>query len=263
MSSLALQVGQLRLHAAMCAGRSYNCIAWLEGTLASYDTLAAMSYNPHLPRPVRGAVVDLVRALFLDRFPQQVNCGRASLPEQLFVYGMGGASSDGSGGGGGGGSSPGGHGAGAMTGAADSGGGRGGRASAAAAKAAFAEAVANGTPLVRPLPLTDAQAMPCFHLAKTNAMHGDPNPLLGFPSHYKFFVFRGLGNKYLESFGARPIVHADRAENALAGSMCALASDLISYGFQSSYPKFQVPPLSRTPPPNQPLRATPSPFAFF
>ena len=60
-------VGQLLLHAAMCSGRSYNCIDRLQRTFASYTTLVGMAYNPHLPQLVRAAVVDLILVLYLDR----------------------------------------------------------------------------------------------------------------------------------------------------------------------------------------------------
>jgi hypothetical protein len=80
-------VGQLKLHTAMCSGRSYNCIRWLENTFASYETLASMGYNPHLPRLVRAAAVDLVNALYLDRFPQVLGGGFCCLLMLLFfVY---------------------------------------------------------------------------------------------------------------------------------------------------------------------------------
>ena len=46
-----------------CVGRSYNCLRWLQETLASYELLCAVAYNVHLPRLVRAAAVDLVRLL--------------------------------------------------------------------------------------------------------------------------------------------------------------------------------------------------------
>ena len=77
-------VGQLSLHAKQCFGRSYNCIAWMEKAF-SYTMLCSLCCNPYLPPKIRGAATNLVKALYLDRFPQMVNCGRPSLPEQLWV----------------------------------------------------------------------------------------------------------------------------------------------------------------------------------
>jgi len=48
--------------------------------------LCSLCYNPYLPPKIRGAATNLVKALYLDRFPQLANCGRPSLPEQLWVY---------------------------------------------------------------------------------------------------------------------------------------------------------------------------------
>lgn len=67
--------GQLNLHAKQCFGRSYNCIAWME-TFFSYELLCSMAYNLHLPAKVRSAAVAFVQALYLDRNPQQINCGK-------------------------------------------------------------------------------------------------------------------------------------------------------------------------------------------
>jgi hypothetical protein len=52
----------------------------------TYTALCSLCYNPYLPPKVRGAATNLVKALYLDRFPQMAHCGRPSLPEQLWVY---------------------------------------------------------------------------------------------------------------------------------------------------------------------------------
>ena len=82
--------GQLSLHARMCFGRSYNCIAWMEKSY-TYEALCSLIYSPHLPSKVRAVATDLVRLLYLDRYPQMHSCGRPSLPEQLWVYDVVGA----------------------------------------------------------------------------------------------------------------------------------------------------------------------------
>lgn len=78
-------VAQLRLFAAMCRGRSYNCIHWLQRSF-DYTVLVSVCVNDRLPALVRAAATDLVRALYVDRYPQLHNCGRASLPEVLWVF---------------------------------------------------------------------------------------------------------------------------------------------------------------------------------
>ena len=64
-------VAQMKLLAAMCAGRAYNSIAWLERSF-SYELLLNMASNPRLPHVFRSAVVDFAIALYVDRFPQVV-----------------------------------------------------------------------------------------------------------------------------------------------------------------------------------------------
>ena len=82
--SYSYYVGQLSLHAMQCLGRSYNCISWIEKSF-SYTMLCSLCYNPYLPPKIRGGATNLVKALYLDRFPQLTNCGRPSLPQQLWV----------------------------------------------------------------------------------------------------------------------------------------------------------------------------------
>jgi len=78
-------VGQLLLLSEMSFGRSYNVIDWLSKSF-SYEMLASMCFNPYLPPRVRGASTTLVKSLYLDRYPQLHNCGRAVLPDLLWVY---------------------------------------------------------------------------------------------------------------------------------------------------------------------------------
>ena len=78
-------VGQLNLFARMCVGRSYNCIDWFVPSFP-YETLCSLVYNAHLPAVVRAAAIRFCASLYLDRFPQLIQCGRPSLPEQLWIY---------------------------------------------------------------------------------------------------------------------------------------------------------------------------------
>ena len=52
----------------------------------SYTMLVSMCQNPYLPHIFRAACCDFVKSLYLDRYPQLLNCGRPALPEQLWVY---------------------------------------------------------------------------------------------------------------------------------------------------------------------------------
>lgn len=96
--------------------------------------------------------------------------------------------------------------------------------------------------------------LPSLQVSRSHALSGDPNPFNGFPSHFKFFLLRHWGNMYLkygsgalahrhcESEGMGPsgaLVHANRDENALAKSICAVVTDLLSFGFQSSHVKLK------------------------
>lgn len=51
-----------------------------------YSMLVSMCQSPYVPHIFRAACCDLVKSLYLDRYPQLVNCGRPALPEQLWVY---------------------------------------------------------------------------------------------------------------------------------------------------------------------------------
>ena len=208
-------VGQLLLHAAMCSGRSYNCIDRLQRTFASYTTLVGMAYNPHLPQLVRAAVVDLILVLYLDRYPQLQSSGRPKLPEELWVYSMESSNKP--------------------------------RPRRKSSKN-YTEVQHDGTPLVRPLKLSDETALPKFVLHPSHSLANDPDPFNSFPSHFKFFLLRNLGNQYMKSFNNGCVVHGHRKENVLASSMSSLIAALLSFGFQSSTSNFQelVPILVRT-----------------
>jgi hypothetical protein len=184
-------VGQLKLHAAMCVGRSYNAIEWL-GRTFTYPMLTCICYNPYLPQQIRSAAADFTRLLILDRFPQVANCGKAKLPEELWVY-----------------------------------------------EAPEGSEGLDATPLIRELTLKDPKALPTFSIPKSHKLNGDPDPFNSFPTGFKFFLLRNVGNLYMKSFGTGTVVHRAKEENELAGAMCRIIAALLSFGFQSSLPKFK------------------------
>jgi hypothetical protein len=155
--------------------------------------------------------------LLCGRFPQLHSSGKPKLPEELWVY--------------------------SMETAADLAKGSPKKSSEAVAAAAPRD----GTPLVRPHKLSDDTSLPTFALYPNHVLANDPDPFNSFPSHFKFFLLRNLGNQYMKSFGRGTVVHAHRDENVLASSVSSLIASLLSFGFQSSLPKFQelVPVLVR------------------
>ena len=98
---------------------------------------------------------------------------------------------------------------------------------------------AEAIPLVRPVTLHDAHALPAFRAPRTHEYHGDCDPFNDFPTHFKFFILRNLRNRYIQGFGSGSIVHNGRDENKPTSSICAITADLLGFGFQSSYSKFQ------------------------
>jgi hypothetical protein len=77
-------LAELNLFSDMAANRSSNCCAWLRKTF-TYEMLMSLSYSPHLPPLIRGAFVKITRKLYIDAYPQELACGRPSLPERLWV----------------------------------------------------------------------------------------------------------------------------------------------------------------------------------
>ena len=53
---------------------------------SSYITLITLCENSLLPGGFRAACCDLLRLLYIDRYPQLRDCGRPGLPELLWVY---------------------------------------------------------------------------------------------------------------------------------------------------------------------------------
>ena len=85
----------------MATGRSYNVIRWLtehdpnEGRIPwSFTMLVSIASNHYLPYQINQGACDLLRVLYLDRYPQLPYCGRPSLPERLWVYQLSDKSAD-------------------------------------------------------------------------------------------------------------------------------------------------------------------------
>ena len=163
-------VAELDMLAQMAKGRSYNCIRWLEEGLP-YGLLMNVATNPWLPHKCTAAALALVSALYVDRFPQTPHSGAPSLPEKLWIF-----------------SEP------PLAAASTT-----GPPSAAAGAGALARR--SSTPVVGPRTLEGPDAFPAFFLPALSAAAGDPDPVLGHPDHFKFFLLRSLSNTTVASFG--------------------------------------------------------------
>lgn len=184
-------LSELKLLSRMAAGRANNVVRTLEESF-SYTMLVSLSKNEHLPSVIRGVSLDLLRVLYLDRYPQQASCGRPSIPELLWIY----------------------------------------------------EAPEVGSNTTLPLiprgatSLKDSEsALPSFTLSPSHDFHGNPDPLLGFEGHTKFFLLRELANHVIAEFGSGRMAHSDRSVNSLAKSAVDVVANLLEFGFQSNYDK--------------------------
>ena len=200
----AYYVGQLRLLAHMCAGRSYNCMKWMEQSFP-YTTLIAMAYNVYLPASVRAAALTLCRALYVDRYPQLEHCGRPSLPEQLWIYELSPEAAE-------------------YVGRTKDGKNRGDIAT---------------LPLIEHKGLTTEGSLPEFNIPPSHKFAKDPNPFNSFAGHAKFFLVRNLASKYLSSFGDGNLAHSAAHENALALAVMETTQQLTTFGFQSTHRKIR------------------------
>ena len=75
---------QIQVFTAMASNRSYNVIRHFQGCF-SYVSLIALSANERLPFQLRAACLDLIQALYINRYPHAPHCGRPSLPELVWV----------------------------------------------------------------------------------------------------------------------------------------------------------------------------------
>ena len=196
-------VASQRLLTRMCEGRSYNCISALESSFG-YEMLIHMAASSCIPADVRGECFNLLRLLYLDRFPQQPFCGRPSLPQQLWIYEAPGTDPD--------------------------------------------DLI--GCPVIAAHPPLqddkntggkDTSALPSFYLLKSHPCRNDPNPLLGMNGHTKFFLTRKASNHFLEeNFQSGRLSNSQRGTNAMAMAVVCIINNLLSFGFQSAYPKIQL-----------------------
>lgn len=78
-------VSEIDFLTQMCRGRNHNAISACEKDF-DYELLMNITYNPYLPFKLRAAVVHLVLVLYVDRFPQERDCGAPQLPEQIYIF---------------------------------------------------------------------------------------------------------------------------------------------------------------------------------
>jgi len=194
-------VASLRLLTRMCEGRSYNCISALELSF-SYELLINMAASSTVPAVVRCECFNLLRLLYLDRFPQQPFCGRPSLPQQLWIYEAPDMNPE---------------------------------------DLIGCPVVAAYPPLRDEKNAIGASALPYFYMSKSHACRNHPNLLLGMNGHFKFFLLRSASNHFLdENFQSGRLSNSQRGTNALAMAVVCIVNNLLSFGFQSTYPKIQL-----------------------
>ena len=203
-------VAQLKVLVTMCYGRSCNVVGELEKSFP-YTTVVAIATNDRLPSVVRAAALDLARVLFLDRYPQVPNCGRSSIPTEIWIFD------------------------GALGGKSES-------------PPPFPAADAS-LPLIREARLDDDNALPGFHIGPLHRMaraEHKENQLLSFPSHFKFFLLRKCANDLINSFDGK-MIHDQKSRNQMASAAVQLIDMLQSFGFQSTFAKVKemVPGLVR------------------
>lgn len=77
------------------------------------------------------------------------------------------------------------------------------------------------TPVLRSsITLSDNTAFPSFSVPLLSSAHGDPNPVISHPDHFKFFLVRTLCNSTIRGFGgAGRIVHSLAEVNAMGGAV--------------------------------------------
>ena len=71
----------------------------------------------------------------------------------------------------------------------------------------------------------------------TSSLSGHDDPFMGFPTGFKFFLLRKLGNDFLSSFGDGTLYHDEAKLNDFSGAITQLNATLLSFGFISDYKK--------------------------
>ena len=94
------------------------------------------------------------------------------------------------------------------------------------------------TPVIRARTLNDDDAFPAFFIPDTASIAGNPDPCLGHPDHFKFFLMRALTNSIVGSYGkGGRLVHELAAFNDFGGAAIRGQQALLDFGFQSTYVK--------------------------
>lgn len=101
------------------------------------------------------------------------------------------------------------------------------------------------TPVIQNISLTNNKknaplALPCFQIPKSHKMSNHKDPLFNFSNHFKFFLLRTAANDVIHSFASGRIDHSNRQMNQLASATVSVISNLLSFGFQSSYDKIHA-----------------------
>jgi hypothetical protein len=99
----------------------------------------------------------------------------------------------------------------------------------------------SATPVLKTsLGLESLEAFPAFFLPSLSSAHGDPNPILSHPDHFKFFLLRSHCNQALRSFGtAGRIIHAEGDFNQFGMAVIQGQNALLEFGFQSTHIKLK------------------------
>ena len=75
---------EINVLVALATGRNYPAILHLTKTF-SFQMLVGLCANQRLPYTIRAAFCELVRVLFVDRYPQSPWCGRPNMPQREFL----------------------------------------------------------------------------------------------------------------------------------------------------------------------------------
>ena len=224
-------VAQFQVMTAMCKGRSYNVIKKFEQEL-SYVSLISMSSNRLLPSQIRGQALELLAALYLDRYPQLALCGKASLPDIVWIY-DGGIQDQG-----------------VCSAVFDEQlWKRKGRlrrkisgSFQASSRASFIGSFKGSNPANSGFDSSDLtanpNALPGFGFSAGHPFNKEKDPVLSMRVDTKFFLLREATNMILR--GATDICIQERNKNALTTAAANVAQTMISFGFQSNIQKLKA-----------------------
>ncbi|GMI17805.1 hypothetical protein TrLO_g6323 [Triparma laevis f. longispina] len=197
-------IGQIRLFAHICHGRSYNCINVLSRYFP-YELCLQVVKDERLDFLVRTAFCTLMKNLWVDRYPHQKNCGRPKLPNLVWVYGeieRRDVDQDGS---------------------------------------LLHFELPEGHPMLE-LDEANAEILSDFMDERGEPVKDSferyQNRFLSMKNHTKFFLLRQFINRHLTKMDGSQIV-GYRGRNAFTLALIEIASDLMSFGFFSTSSKIK------------------------